>query len=137
MWTVATFALVPGAGGAAWYWHRVVPLLEQAGHEAIAVDLPGDDPHAGLPEYAALVLEAVAGRDDVVVVGQSMGGFTAPMVAARRPVSRARAAQRHGPAAGGDGGAVVGRRGLGGGAAHRRPGGWLDRGRRPRRLLPP
>jgi pimeloyl-ACP methyl ester carboxylesterase len=88
MWTVTTFALVPGAGGAAWYWHRVVPLLEQAGHEAVAVDLPGDDPHAGLPEYAALVLEAVAGRDDVVVVAQSMGGFTAPMVAARRPVSR-------------------------------------------------
>lgn len=65
-----------------------MPLLEQAGHEAVAVDLPGDDPHAGLPEYAALVLEAVAGRDDVVVVAQSMGGFTAPMVADRRPVSR-------------------------------------------------
>lgn len=87
MWTVTTFALVPGAGGAAWYWHRVVPLLERAGHEAVAVDLPGDDPEAGLPEYAALVLDAVAGRDDVVVVGQSMGGFTVPMVAARRPVS--------------------------------------------------
>jgi len=84
---VTTFALVPGAGGAAWYWHRVVPLLEQAGHEAVAVDLPGDDPTAGLPEYAALVADAVAGREDVVVVAQSMGGFTAPMVAARRPVS--------------------------------------------------
>ena len=85
---MTTYALVPGAGGAAWYWHRVAPLLEQAGHEAVAVDLPGDDPHAGLPEYAALVLEAVAGRDDVVVVAQSMGGFTAPMVADRRQVSR-------------------------------------------------
>jgi hypothetical protein len=21
------FVLIPGAGGAAWYWHRVVPLL--------------------------------------------------------------------------------------------------------------
>ena len=87
MWTVTTFALVPGAGGAAWYWHRVVPLLEQGGHEAVAVDLPGDDPDAGLPEYAGLVVDAVAGRHDVVVVAQSMGGFTAPMVAARRPVS--------------------------------------------------
>ncbi|WP_156022921.1 alpha/beta fold hydrolase [Terracoccus sp. 273MFTsu3.1] len=87
MWTVTTFALVPGAGGAAWYWHRVVPLLEDAGHEAVAVDLPADDPAAGLSEYAALVTSAVEGRDDVVVVGQSMGGFTVPMVAARRPVA--------------------------------------------------
>ena len=87
MWTVTTFALVPGAGGAAWYWHRVVPLIEDAGHEAVAVELPADDPDAGLPEYAALVTSAVDGRDDVVVVGQSMGGFTVPMVAARRPVT--------------------------------------------------
>jgi hypothetical protein len=34
--------LIPGAGGTAWYWHRVVPLLRAAGHEATAVDLlPG------------------------------------------------------------------------------------------------
>ena len=25
---MARFILIPGAGGAAWYWHRVVPLLE-------------------------------------------------------------------------------------------------------------
>lgn len=28
----ATFVLVPGAGGQAWYWHRVVPELEARGH---------------------------------------------------------------------------------------------------------
>jgi pimeloyl-ACP methyl ester carboxylesterase len=83
---VSTFALVPGAGGAAWYWHRVVPLLREAGHEAVAVDLPADDPEEGLPEYAARVVAAVEGHDDVVVVAQSMGGFTAPLVAQRRPV---------------------------------------------------
>jgi pimeloyl-ACP methyl ester carboxylesterase len=75
------FVLVPGAGGAAWYWHRVVPLLEAAGHTAVAVDLPGDDESAGLPEYAALALEAARGHDDVVLVGQSLGGFTVPLVA--------------------------------------------------------
>src|SRR5215470_8930349 len=69
-----TFVLIPGAGGTAWYWHRVVPLLRQAGHEAIAVDLPGDDPAAGLPEYADLVTGA-------------LGGFTAPLVGARVPVA--------------------------------------------------
>ena len=82
-----TFVLVPGAGGVAWYWHRVVPLLRAAGHEAIAVDLPGDDPHAGLPEYARLVAAAIDGRPDVELVAQSLGGFTAPMAAALAPVS--------------------------------------------------
>jgi pimeloyl-ACP methyl ester carboxylesterase len=81
-----TFVLIPGAGGAAWYWHRVVPLLRAAGHEAIAVDLPGDDPAAGLPEYASLVASAIGERDNVVLVAQSLGGFTAPLVAAKVPV---------------------------------------------------
>ena len=74
---MTTFVLIPGAGGVAWYWSRLVPLLEQAGHRAIAVDLPGDDESAGLPEYADLVVAAVGADDDVVVVAQSLGGFTA------------------------------------------------------------
>jgi hypothetical protein len=48
---MASFVLVPGAGGMAWYWHRVVPLIGVAGHEPIAVDLPGDDRHSGLATY--------------------------------------------------------------------------------------
>ena len=83
---MSTFALIPGAGGTAWYWHRVAPLLREAGHEAIPVDLPGDDPAAGLPEYTRLVIDAIGGRDDVVLVAQSLGAFTAPLVAAKVPV---------------------------------------------------
>ena len=41
--------LIPGAGGVAWYWSRLVPLLEQAGHAAVAVDLPGDDERPDCP----------------------------------------------------------------------------------------
>jgi Alpha/beta hydrolase family len=82
-----TFVLIPGAGGTAWYWHRIVPLLQQAGHEAIAVDLPGDDPAAGLPEYTDLVVGAIGGCGNVVLAAQSLGGFTAPLVAARVPVA--------------------------------------------------
>jgi Alpha/beta hydrolase family len=82
-----TFVLIPGAGGTAWYWHRVVPLLRAAGQEAVAVDLPGDDPAAGLPEYTELVTSAIGGRGHVVLVAQSLGGFTAPLVAAKVPVS--------------------------------------------------
>lgn len=75
--------MVPGAGGAAWYWSRVISLLQRAGHDAVAVDLPGDDENAGLPEYARLVVAAIGDRDDVVLVAQSLGGFTAPLACAR------------------------------------------------------
>lgn len=78
-----TFVLIPGAGGTAWFWYRVAPLLEQAGHRAIAVDLPGDDPSADLAEYARLVGRAADGLGDVVLVAQSLGGFTAPLAAAK------------------------------------------------------
>ncbi|MCW2542097.1 MAG: hypothetical protein JWN95_3822 [Frankiales bacterium] len=78
---MTTYGLIPGAGGSAWYWHRVVPLLERAGHAAVAVDLPGDDDTAGLAEYTRIVTAAIAGADDVVLVAQSLGGFTAPLVA--------------------------------------------------------
>jgi pimeloyl-ACP methyl ester carboxylesterase len=84
---VSTFVLVPGAGGSAWYWSRVAPLLERAGHEAIAVDLPGDDGAAGLPEYTRIVVAAMGHRSDVVLVAQSLGGFTAPLACAASPVS--------------------------------------------------
>jgi pimeloyl-ACP methyl ester carboxylesterase len=84
---VSRFILIPGAGGAAWYWHRVVPELLARGHEAVAVDLPGADERAGLPEYADAVIAAVGGHRDAVVVAQSMGGFTAPVVCERVPVS--------------------------------------------------
>ena len=83
---MSTYVLIPGAGGSAWYWHRVVPLLRAAGHDAIAVDLPGPDPRAGLPEYTDLVVSAIDGREDVVLVAASIGGFTAPLVAEKVPV---------------------------------------------------
>jgi pimeloyl-ACP methyl ester carboxylesterase len=82
---MTTFVFIPGAGGVAWYWHRVVRLLEEAQHESVAVDLPGDDEHAGLSAYADRVLEAIGTRN-VVLVAQSLGGFTAPLVCARAPV---------------------------------------------------
>ncbi|MEU4680513.1 alpha/beta hydrolase [Micromonospora sp. NPDC023737] len=85
---MTTYILIPGAGGAAWYWHRLVPLLHQRGHEAIAVDLPAGDDNAGLQEYADTVVDAAGQRKDLVVVAQSMGGLTAPLVCGRLPVSR-------------------------------------------------
>ncbi|HEY2271991.1 MAG TPA: alpha/beta hydrolase [Jatrophihabitantaceae bacterium] len=83
---MTSYVLIPGAGGVAWYWHQVVERLERSGHPAVAVDLPGDDETAGLPEYADLVVRAAQGLDAVVVVAQSLGGFTAPLVCGRTPV---------------------------------------------------
>ncbi|MPY93973.1 MAG: alpha/beta hydrolase, partial [Acidimicrobiia bacterium] len=83
---MATYILIPGAGSGPWYWHRVAPLLEVLGHDVVAVDLPVDDDSAGLAEYTDVVVEAIGDRAEVVLVAQSMAGFTAPLVADRRPV---------------------------------------------------
>ena len=73
------FVLVPGAGGEAWYWHLVAPLLSAAGPEVVAVDLPAGDEEAGLAEYADTIVAAADGAADVVLVAQSLGGFSAPL----------------------------------------------------------
>jgi pimeloyl-ACP methyl ester carboxylesterase len=68
------------------YWHRVALLLEQARQEPIAIDLPGDEAGASLGDYADIVLRAIGKRTNVILVAQSLGGFTAPLVCARAPV---------------------------------------------------
>lgn len=82
-----TFVLLPGAGGSAWVWSRVTPLLTEAGHGVVAVELPGDDDTAGLSRYTDLVVAAIDSDVDVVLVAGSLGGFTAPLVCERVPVS--------------------------------------------------
>jgi pimeloyl-ACP methyl ester carboxylesterase len=83
---MATFALIHGGGDVGWYWHLVVAELRQRGHDAVAPDLPCDDNAATLREYTDTVVDAIGDRTDLVVVGQSYGGFTAPLVAERVPV---------------------------------------------------
>src|SRR5215210_7997451 len=86
--TTSTYVLVPGAGGDAFYWHRVVPLLRDAGHEAVAVDLPAGEDGAGLAEYADTIAGAMGDHRDVVLVAQSMGAFSAPLACTRGDTSR-------------------------------------------------
>ena len=85
--TMAAFALIHGGGDAGWYWHLVERELRLRGHDTVAPDLPCDDDTAGLAEYADTVVRAAGDRGDLVVAAQSLGGFTAPLVAARRPVA--------------------------------------------------
>ncbi|HEX3714458.1 MAG TPA: alpha/beta hydrolase [Trebonia sp.] len=83
---MATFVLIHGAGDAGWYWHLVERELRGRGHDTLAPDLPCDDDSAGLAGYADTIVAAIGGRSDLIVVAQSFGGFTAPLVAERVPV---------------------------------------------------
>ena len=85
---MATYALIHGAGDSAFYWHLLEPKLRARGHEAISMDLPCEDDSAGLDEYADAVIAALGERErpDLILVAQSLGGFTAPLVCARIPV---------------------------------------------------
>ncbi|GAA3958084.1 alpha/beta fold hydrolase [Actinoplanes auranticolor] len=81
--TTRTYVLVPGAGGSAWYWHRLGPELRRRGHEAIAVELPAADDQAGLRDYADAIVTAAGDHRRVVLVAQSMGGLSAPLTCDR------------------------------------------------------
>jgi pimeloyl-ACP methyl ester carboxylesterase len=81
---VSTFVLIPGAGGSSWYWHRLVPLLSAAGHRTITPDLPAANTTARLGDYVTHVVDRIDDghdSDNFVVVGQSLGGLIAPIVA--------------------------------------------------------
>lgn len=82
---MATYVLMHGAASDSWYWHLVAPRLRELGHEVIAPDMPVDDDDAGLAEYADAVVDAIGDRSGVIIVAQSMAGFTAPLVAERVP----------------------------------------------------
>jgi pimeloyl-ACP methyl ester carboxylesterase len=65
----------------------VAPELRARGHDVVAPDLPCDDDSAGLTEYADVVVDAIGDRTNLVLVAQSLAGFTAPLVCERLPVA--------------------------------------------------
>lgn len=84
---MTTFALIHGAWGSGWHWAGLPDELRALGHEAVTPTLPCDDPEATYDDYAQVVVDALRDAgEDVVVVGYSLAGATAPLVAARRPV---------------------------------------------------
>jgi 3-oxoadipate enol-lactonase len=56
-------------------WEGQIPVLEQAGHEVIAPNLPGREPDSDLGSWAQRVLDLLP--SDFVPVGISMGGYLA------------------------------------------------------------
>ena len=81
---MATYALIHGAYDVGWYWHLVEGKLRRRGHPTVAPDLPIEDDDATLTDHARFVVDAI-GRihagGELVVVGQSWGGYVAPIVA--------------------------------------------------------
>lgn len=85
--------LVHGLAGSAVDWRDVAPALA-AHHHVVALDLPGfgRSPHgprrASISRYQHVVAQVAAhvgGGRPVVLVGNSMGGLVAMLVAARNP----------------------------------------------------
>lgn len=82
-----TFVLVHGAWHGAWCWDRVAPLLHEAGHRTISVDLPVGDGRATFHDYADVVVGAITDADShVALVGHSLGSMVVPLAASRRRV---------------------------------------------------
>lgn len=78
---MSTYVLIHGAYHGGWCWNKVVPLLEAAGHEVVAPDLPshGQDntpiAEVTLDAYAKRACEVAAAQSEpVILVGHSMGG---------------------------------------------------------------
>ncbi len=89
----STIVLVHGAWHGAWCWDRVVEPLREAGHDVLALDLPGHGADPGplgdLHGDAAAVRAALDGIDgDVLLVGHSYGGAVITEAGAHPAVRR-------------------------------------------------
>lgn len=82
---MARYVLIHGSSANSGYWQFVAPKLEDAGHDVIVPDLPATDDSAGFEEYADTVIDAAGTGSTVIIVAQSMGAYTAPLVAAKVP----------------------------------------------------
>ncbi|WP_159591105.1 alpha/beta fold hydrolase [Chelativorans xinjiangense] len=84
----STVILIHGAWQGSWVWTRLMPLLEDAGLAAIAVDLPGNGHDDTSPEAVSLDLYVqhiekivAATKGCVSLVGHSGGGVVATAAA--------------------------------------------------------
>jgi pimeloyl-ACP methyl ester carboxylesterase len=82
---LTTFVLIPGAGADPRVFEATIRALHDLDQDGIAPPLPLDDPDAGPSEHAAAVIAALPDPrpERLVVVGQSLGAYTAAVVADR------------------------------------------------------
>ncbi len=89
---MASFVLVHGAWHGAWCWERVIPPMQAAGHEVVAIDLPAHGADRSAPwsatlrSYAECIVSAARGLSQKpFVVGHSMGGIAITDAAGSQP----------------------------------------------------
>lgn len=93
---MARFLFLHGSWHGAWCWHKVLPRMEAAGHEAIAIDLPGRGRAPALPAAVSLdrmvcAAEAALAPDvKTTLVVHSRNGIVASSLAERAPEKIAR-----------------------------------------------
>ena len=87
-----TFILIHGSWHSSWNWHRVIPILEKAGHKAIAVDLPGmgrdKTPirEVRMETTVKKICELIDSLEEkVILVGHSKNGIMISQAAEYRP----------------------------------------------------
>jgi len=89
---VKTFILIHGSWHSSWNWHRVIPILENQGHKAIAMDLPGmgrdktpinEVKMQSTVEKICRLIDSVDGN--VILVGHSKNGIMISQAAEYRP----------------------------------------------------
>ena len=80
-----TFVLIPGAGADPRVYGATIEALRALGHEGIAPPLPLDDADATPSDHAEAIVAALGDPppDPLVVVGQSLGAYSATIAAAR------------------------------------------------------
>jgi pimeloyl-ACP methyl ester carboxylesterase len=89
---MSTYVLVHGSWHGAWCWYKITPLLEQAGHKVLALDLPGHGRDwtpardVSMQSYVDSVCKVLdTQREPVVLVGHSRGGIVISQAAEHRP----------------------------------------------------
>lgn len=92
MKAMKTYLLIHGSWHSAWNWHKVVPLIEKAGHKAIAIDLPGmgrdktpiqEVRMKSTVEIICRLIDNIPGK--VILVGHSKNGIMISQAAEYRP----------------------------------------------------
>jgi pimeloyl-ACP methyl ester carboxylesterase len=87
-----TFMLIHGSWHSAWNWHKVVPILEKQGHQAIAIDLLGMGrdktpiQEVTMQKTVAQICDLLDTIDgQVILVGHSKNGIMISQAAELRP----------------------------------------------------
>lgn len=87
-----TFILIHGSWHSAWNWHKVVPILENKGHQVFAMDLPGmgrdktpikEVTLQSTVDIICKLIDSIQGK--VILVGHSKNGIMISQTAEYRP----------------------------------------------------